>query len=219
MLDLLVLLQAGLVTRFAPMKKSPARYLQAIRDWFSKPEPKTVPWPLAEGKPWMCRPAVEQLEKLVVPGMRILEWGSGGSTVFCAERGAEVICIEHDASWVKLLKSELARRKLSAQVNINQIDLAANYVDIVDQLAGNFDLVIVDGRRRIECVSKAHNRVVPGGWLVLDDSDREAYSPAYERLAGWHKLVLKGPRPETEADPQTTMWQRPHESADVTLRS
>jgi len=187
------------------MKISFIKCSRAIRNSLYQPKP----WPVAEGKPWMCRPAVEQLEQLVVPGMRILEWGSGGSTVFCAKKGAEVICIEHDRSWVKLLKSELARRKLSAQVNINQIDLTANYVDIVDELSGNFDLVIVDGRRRVECVSKAHNRVVPGGWLVLDDSDREAYSPAYEQLAGWHKLVLKGPRPETKVDPQTTMWQRP----------
>lgn len=157
----------------------------------------------------MCLPAVEQLEKLVVPGMRILEWGSGGSTVFYAERGADVICIEHDGSWVKLLKAELARRNLRARVNINQIDLTANYVDIVDELPGNFDLVTVDGRRRVECVDKARNRVTPGGWLVLDDSDREAYLPAYEQLADWHKLVLKGPRPQTKVDPQTTMWQRP----------
>lgn len=171
-----------------------------------------MPWPLAEGKPWMCRLVVEQLEQLVVPGMRILEWGSGGSTVFFAGMGAEVICIEHDVSWAKLVNSELARRKLSAQVNIMRIDLAANYVDIVDDLSGGFDLVIVDGRRRVECVNKAHNRVVPGGWLVLDDSDRETYSPAHERLADWHKLVLKGPRPQTKVDPQTTMWRKPDRS-------
>lgn len=191
------------------MKKLPGHYLQTIKRLVFKPKPEPMPWPLAEGKPWMCRPVVEKLEKLVTPGMRILEWGSGGSTVFFAEKGAEVICVEHDASWVKLLKSELVRRKLSARVSINQIDLTANYVDIVDELSGGFDLVVVDGRRRVECVSKAHNRVVPGGWLVLDDSDREAYSPAYEQLAGWHKLVLKGSRPETKVDPQTTMWQRP----------
>lgn len=204
----------GLVTRLAQVKKSPFQYLQTFKSLFfkAKPEPEPVPWSLVEGKPWMCHPAVEQL---VVPGMRILEWGSGGSTVLFAEKGADVICIEHDASWVKLLKSELARRKLGAQVDINQIDLTANYVDIVDQLAGNFDLVIVDGRRRVECVSKAHNRVVPGGWLVLDDSDREAYSPACEQLAGWDKLVLKGPRQETKVDPQTTMWQRPDGAYDA----
>lgn len=193
------------------MKKSPGQYLQTVKGLLfkSKPEPEPVFWPLAEGKPWMCRPAVKKLEKLVAPGMRILEWGSGGSTVFFAEKDVNVICIEHDASWVKLLETELTRRNLRAQVTINQIDLTANYVDVADQLSGSFDLVIVDGRRRVECVNKAHSRVVPGGWMVLDDSDREAYSPAYGQLAGWHKLVLKGPRRETKVDPQTTMWQRP----------
>ena len=194
------------------MKKPPIQYWRAIRGWVFKPKPR----PLAEGKPWMCRPAVDQLDKLVVPGMRILEWGSGGSTVFFAERGAHVICIEHDPSWAKLVQSELARRKLGAQVKIHQLDLAADYVDVVDQLAGSFDLVIVDGRRRVECVGKAHHRVVSGGWLVLDDSDRQAYSPAVEQLSGWRMLVLKGPRPETKEDPQTTMWQRPDGTDDAT---
>ena len=160
------------------MRKSPARYLQLIRGWFFKPKP----WPLAEGKPWMCHPAVEQLEKLVVPGMRILEWGSGGSTVFFAEKGADVICIEHDASWAKLLNSELARRKLGAQVNINQIDLTANYVDIVDQLSGSFDLVVVDGRRRVECVSKAHIGWFPaGGWFWMIPTVRRIH----QRVSNW----------------------------------
>ncbi|WP_108879563.1 class I SAM-dependent methyltransferase [Anderseniella sp. Alg231-50] len=192
------------------MKNQPAQYLRAIHGWFFKPKP----WPLAEGRPWMCRPAVNQLEKLVVPGMRILEWGSGGSTVFFAERGAQVTCIEHDPVWARLVRWELARRNLNAQVNINQIDLAADYVDRVEHLEGSFDLVIVDGRRRVECVSKVHSRVVPAGWLVLDDSDRQAYLPAVEQLAGWHKLVLKGPRPHTKDDPQTTMWQKPDEDAE-----
>lgn len=191
------------------MKNPLILFSRAIRNRLFEPRP----WPLVEGRPWMCHLAVEQLEKLVMPGMRILEWGSGGSTIFFAERGARIISIEHDAAWAELAREELLRRKLTAQVEIHRIDLAANYVDVVDRLAGSFDLVVVDGRRRVECVDKVHERVVAGGWLVLDDSDREAYSPAVEQLAGWHKLVLKGPRPKTKEDPQTTMWQKPQPTA------
>lgn len=163
----------------------------------------------------MCDPAVEQLDKLVFPGARILEWGSGGSSIFFAERGAGVICIEHDRSWARLVRTELARRRLSERVTINRIDLSADYVAVVDRLDGRFDLVVVDGRRRVECVEKARNRVAAGGWLVLDDSDRQAYSAAIEQMAGWHNLVFKGPRPQTKDDPQTTFWQRPAHGEDA----
>ncbi len=193
------------------MNIRPIEYVRAIRKRFFEPKP----WPLNEGRPWMCDPAVEQLEKLVFPGARILEWGSGGSSIFFAERGADVICIEHDRSWTRLVRSELGRRRLSERVTIKHIDLIADYVGIIDRLDGGFDLVVVDGRRRVECVEKARNRVVAGGWLVLDDSDREAYSPAVEQMAGWDKLVLKGPRPHTKDDPQTTFWQRPAHGKDA----
>lgn len=159
----------------------------------------------------MCDRAITQLETMVAPGMRILEWGSGGSTVFCAKRGAEVTSIEHVPDWAQLVQTELKRRKLSAQVTVHRIDLEAEYVDVIDQLSGSFDLIVVDGRRRVECVLKAHSRVVPGGWLVLDDSDREAYLPAEEPLSDWRKLVLKGPRHRTRDETQTTMWQKPAE--------
>ncbi|MEM9472614.1 MAG: class I SAM-dependent methyltransferase [Pseudomonadota bacterium] len=193
------------------MKRRPIEYVRAIRKRLFEPNP----WPLTAGRPWMCDPAVQQLDKLVFPGARILEWGSGGSSIFFAERGADVICVEHDRSWARLVRSELGRRGLSERVTIKQIDLTANYVGIVDGLDGRFDLVVVDGRRRVECVHKARNRVVAGGWLVLDDSDRQAYSPAVEQMAGWHTLVLKGPRPQTKDDPQTTFWQRPAHGEDA----
>ena len=193
------------------MKKRPIEYVRAIRKRFFEPKP----WPLTEATPWMCDPAVEQLEKLVRPGARILEWGSGGSSIFFAEQGADVICIEHDRSWARLVRSELDRRGLSEPVTVNHIDLTANYVAVVDRLDGRFDLVVVDGRRRVECVDRARNRVAAGGWLVLDDSDRQAYSLAVEQMVGWHKLVLKGPRPQTKDDPQTTFWQRPAHGEDA----
>ncbi len=193
------------------MKKWPIHYVRAIRKRFFEPKP----WPLIDGRPWLCDAAVEQLEKLVFPGARILEWGSGGSSVFFAKRGADVICIEHDRSWVRLVRSQLVRSKLDERVTIKRIDLTADYVDIVDRLAGSFDLIVVDGRRRVECVSKARDRVVAGGWLVLDDSDRQAYSPAVNQLAGWHKLVVKGPRLQTKEDPETTFWQRPLQGEDA----
>lgn len=49
--------------------------------------------------PWLCWPAIDWLEAFMQPGMRVLEFGSGGSTVFFAKRGARVLSIEDDSAW------------------------------------------------------------------------------------------------------------------------
>ena len=53
-----------------------------------------------------------------------------------------------------------------------------------------FDLVVVDFLEaptvtRIDCLDPAMHKVRPGGYLLLDDSDRPGYAEAFELLAGW----------------------------------
>ena len=51
-----------------------------------------------------------------------------------------------------------------------------------------FDLVVIDflespEATRVEAVRAAREKVRPGGYLLLDDSDRPGYAEAYELLA------------------------------------
>ncbi len=52
---------------------------------------------------------------------------------------------------------------------------------------GGFDLVVVDfleapSLTRIDCIRPARSKVRPGGYLLLDDSDRPGYAEAFELL-------------------------------------
>jgi hypothetical protein len=55
--------------------------------------------PLAAGIPWINYPALEWLKARKLRGARVLEWGSGGSTLFFARRAKRLISVEHDALW------------------------------------------------------------------------------------------------------------------------
>src|SRR5438270_13891504 len=44
--------------------------------------------------PWFTYPAIEHLKQLDFTGKRILEYGSGYSTLLCAHRPADVIALE-----------------------------------------------------------------------------------------------------------------------------
>src|SRR6476659_9332203 len=68
---------------------------------------------VVDKQPWFSFAAIDYLKTLVHPQMRVFEYGSGGSTLFWAERTGEVISIEHDEQWFQLMKRELERQGVS----------------------------------------------------------------------------------------------------------
>ncbi len=151
----------------------------------------------------MCFPAVEQLDEILTAESRVFEYGSGGSTVYFAQRAREVVSIEHEPSWHGRVQAELERRRLN-NVRYELIEPAVDagferggiadpsaYVSDDEQYAGKtfkayaqairtfpdsyFDLVVVDGRARPSCILNARDKVRPGGVLLLDQSERPYY--------------------------------------------
>ncbi len=50
------------------------------------------------------------------------------------------------------------------------------YVRSIDRFIDkSLDLVIIDGRARLSCITHALKKIRPGGYLMLDDSERERY--------------------------------------------
>ena len=58
-----------------------------------------------------------------------------------------------------------------------------DYVQAADDLAGSFDLVVVDGRAREACLTRAADRLAPEGLVVVDNVDRARYRAAIAELA------------------------------------
>ena len=68
---------------------------------------------------------------------------------------------------------------------------------------------------RVEAVRVGRSKVRPGGYLLLDDSDRPAYAGAFELLAGWRRRRFAGVKDgwpqavETTDLPQAEMREGP----------
>ncbi|HEY0953010.1 MAG TPA: hypothetical protein VGD85_22645, partial [Nocardioides sp.] len=56
---------------------------------------------LALDVPWWTFAAADAVEDFLRarPGARVLEWGSGASTVWLARRAGSVVTVEHDPAW------------------------------------------------------------------------------------------------------------------------
>ena len=101
-----------------------------------------------------------------VRGARVFEWGSGMSTIWLARRARQVVSVEDDHSWFERLSPRLAGYPHVSQV------FAISRDDYVSALEEPFDVVIVDGSWRQDCLRRASEWLGDGAIVVLDDTDK-----------------------------------------------
>lgn len=140
--------------------------------------PRNLYWTMrrrATGKlpdrPWLTFDAVVRLDGLIRSDWRMVEFGSGMSTLWFAERVASLHSIEHDPAWYATVAA-----RLPAGVRYD-LRGPSSYCDLADHPDGSLDLVVVDGIQRAECVRAAIPKLRPGGWLYLDNTDKDMTIP------------------------------------------
>jgi len=132
------------------------------------------------------------MERILANGGRVLEFGSGHSTVWLAALGADVHSVETRPGWKGEVEGWLEARGLSATIFLckpgESHKPAHQYPD------GSFDLVFVDGHQpdRLACAKAARDKVRPGGWMVIDDAQWPGLKGAPQLLGGWHRTVIFG---------------------------
>lgn len=150
--------------------------------------------------PWWTYESAELVERFLAgrPDARVLEWGSGASSVWLASRAGSVTSIEHDPEWAEqigpvlpanaqvvavppTLASQSEAPIRSAKKGFEGLDFR-DYVEGIDRQHGDFDLVVVDGRAREACLERAVDRLAPGGLIVVDNVERARYRAAIDRI-------------------------------------
>jgi hypothetical protein len=96
--------------------------------------------------PWYSYPAIEFLDQFDFSQTKIIEYGSGNSTIWWAKRCKEIISIEHDEKYFKVascknLKNLKLRLFTKKNNYINQNELTSSDIIIID---GNFrkDIIV-----------------------------------------------------------------------------
>jgi predicted O-methyltransferase YrrM len=162
----------------------------------------------ADGRPlpWITYPAIDILGARVQRHHRVFEFGCGNSTLWWANRCESVHSVEHDEAW---------HRKLQAQVPLNvRLEFMALEYDGQYSKAANqgppYDIIVVDGRDRVNCVRNAVEALTEQGVLVLDNSEREEYAAACELLVqrGFKRLPLRGLAPLVNYISETSLFYR-----------
>jgi hypothetical protein len=116
--------------------------------------------------PWYTFPAVDFLATIPFADASVLEFGSGHSTLWWAERARELVSIEGDPSWFRYVE-----RRLHGRRNVDHIlcEDAERYPDV--PRGRRFDVVVVDGGDRYRCAQTALDVLADGGLVILDNSE------------------------------------------------
>jgi hypothetical protein len=182
--------------------------------------------PLADAVPMMTFDAIAWLSAYLRPEMHVFEYGSGGSTVFFTSRVDRLVSIEHDPEWYSRTKDRIGTVTLDRLTYVLQppepgseggfgstddrydgMNFAAYVRTIDDYPDAGFDLVSVDGRARSACLTRAVQKVRPGGFVLLDNSDREEYSTAMKELDCFKRTDFRGLAPYSTDLGQTSVWE------------
>jgi hypothetical protein len=173
------------------------------------------------GLPWLNLELIDLLERRLASRPHdVFEWGSGGSTVFFGERARRVVSVEHDQRWAGLVREELGRRdirtvtlrhvppdsdsnrwtgEVGAPLRAAKLNAFESYIRAGQAAPGGlFDLILVDGKARLECLAQAPGMLAPDGLIVLDDTDmpgRLASARLVVPPPSWVERLTVGPGP------------------------
>jgi predicted O-methyltransferase YrrM len=167
--------------------------------------------------PWFVPSAIRLLESGLRSSDVVLEFGSGRSTSWLAERAERVISVEHDANWHASVAGTLRQVGLT---NVQQrlVD-PSDYLSVFGELGPeSVDVVINDGIKRDQVALESLSRLSPGGLLVIDDAGRYLPRDGAERA----KTGFPKPRRDYASEAwqafgeQSRDWRRVWFSSGVT---
>ncbi|MGQ9583426.1 MAG: hypothetical protein ACUVV6_07945 [Thermoplasmatota archaeon] len=160
---------------------------------------------LGIGLPYMRPREISALETLIrrLGPLRCLEWGAGRSTLHFSALlppGGSWLAVEHDEKWWAMLESlamgrarvELVRPNRTPLTGDGTFEELRDYILFPETLGLRFDLILIDGRARNECLTRAGRLLSPSGVLALHDANRAWYRPELAGLS--HSLRLSDGR-------------------------
>jgi hypothetical protein len=141
---------------------NPSEFLRALATTFNR----TV-FHKYSTVPWLAFPAIDHLERQI-SGKRVFEFGSGMSTLWFAKRCRQVVSVESDSHWHQVVTEQC---RAMQNVRIINAPSREEYLAAISNAGGKFDLILVDGLYRSDCLNLARAYLNPGGLVVVDDTD------------------------------------------------
>lgn len=181
-------------------------YLKSI-GWFTAFDQKQAVDGEGKALPWVTYSFIDFIRDRINKTQHIFEYGSGSSTIFYAERAGKVTSVEHDQGWFDKVKGT---SPANAEMIFCALQRDGEYARKATLLDQKFDIIIVDGRDRVNCCKYSLAALSADGVIVLDDSEREVYEPARALLKdkGFKEISFSGISPGLFYEKATSVFYK-----------
>jgi hypothetical protein len=160
-------------------------------------------------KPWMQEDQIKLVERILLTfkgrKINILEWGSGGSTLYFTEFlekhniDFNWISVEHSLKWYRSFIEKVPQAKIKvilknqkkenpATINLDHYVHFPREYALKNKNLRMFDFILVDGRARARCLIEAKYLVKEDGVILLHDAEREKYHYAFRYFDAWEMI-------------------------------
>lgn len=172
-----------------------------------------------EKVPWLVFSFTRWLSSRIDSRMDIFEWGSGGSTLFFAEKAKSIISVEYNSNWAEKIKNQAFREKYNnvslifmppdnfreggyggnQDVEVYSPESKSLFIGkifieyaktILNYPDSSFDIILVDGEARKGCLIHSMPKIKKGGMIILDDSECAIYKEVIEMFKSPEWKVL-----------------------------
>jgi hypothetical protein len=186
--------------------------------------------PLDYDRPWITFEAKKKLDRILNSNMFVFEYGAGCSTLYFSRRVKTIYSVENNKEWFESLKIYMKNRIYNVNIHLvegvptNEINTIysslspdykninfEDYVKVIDAFPDMFDIILVDGRARAECIKHAVAKLKKGGYLIVDNSERKEYFQGNDYLFNplqWCSCSFTGAIPFAFEFSQTSFFQK-----------
>lgn len=156
--------------------------------------------------PWYTYSFLDAFSDRIPSNIRVFEYGSGNSTNWWADRTKEVTSVEHDPDWFDKVQSML---RSNAKVLYRELE-GGKYAQAINELDEKFDLIIIDGRDRVNCAHASQTALSDSGVIIWDNTERDRYQSGIDMLIshGFKQLRFTGFIPIDFMPSETSIFYR-----------
>ena len=144
--------------------------------------------------PWVTYSFIDFIKSRLNKQHTVFEFGSGNSTFFYAKYAGLVVSVEHDKEWFDKIYKD---KPENSELIFCELVRDGDYCRVPVKLEEKFNIIIVDGRDRVNCCKQAVDAIADNGVIVLDDSERDFYKEGIDFMVkrGFKELSLSGISP------------------------
>ena len=115
-----------------------------------------------EVMPLYTYPCYEWLNSIDWTDSKVFEFGTGYSTIWWQNKNVNYHAVEDNKQWYDMIKD---KTNIKHESNYNK------YIESIYDYNYKFDVIVIDGVVRFDCIKPALNKIKDNGIIIFDNTD------------------------------------------------